>query len=128
MAYITIKPMSRLDKNLVYKDKKYPIDFVLMQQYSNYLFNHQKDLINVENIIIPEINIELNDNIINSFISCCYGHQIQFSSSNVLALNQLAIYFEVPGLIKLTNDYIKNNKQDLLLQSNLQIYINNQPI
>ena len=113
---ITIKPRIRCDKNFVYNRKKYPIDFSLIQNNSNYFYNNRMKYINSEDIELDE-TIELTDDAIQSFINCCHIEPFQITNSNLFSLNYLSCKYEVPELTKYTQNYISSHDKSLVFQS-----------
>ena len=65
---------SRNQKYFLYMGKKYPIDFNLLMQNSNYFYENRKQykFINVINLLNDEEEqIDITDESIKIFISCC---------------------------------------------------------
>ncbi|KAK8886368.1 hypothetical protein M9Y10_041831 [Tritrichomonas musculus] len=116
ISSITIKPRIRCDKNFVYKGKKYPIDFSLIQNNSNYFYDNRMKYIDSEDIELDE-TIELTDDVIQSFINCCHIEPFQITNSNLFSLNYLSCKYEVPELTKYTQNYISSNDKSLVFQS-----------
>lgn len=117
------------DKNFTYKGKSYPIDFALLTRRSLFFYEKQNEFHNLANIEIHDNGIDITEDAIQYFISFCQFEQneISITSSNVFSIRQLAIEYNVPGLIKLTNDYITDNNKDLVIQSLHHNHQNNQP-
>lgn len=115
-SYLCLKPLNRTDKNFVYKGKKYPIDFSLVKKYSNYFYRKRKEYKDVQDIDIAEMNL-ISEESFQCFVSCCQQENFLLNDSNVLALHQLSIQYEVTELTKATENYITNNNKDLVFQS-----------
>lgn len=84
---------------------------------SNYFYHQSDDFKNKEDIEIPEEDIEIEDESLKTFILCCQNESFQLTDSNVFPLYQLSIKYEVPGLLQLAQDYIKQNNQNLCIKS-----------
>lgn len=67
----SLKPLIRVNKNLVYKGKKYPIDFSLIIKNSNYFYENYDQFKLIQDIIIPEDQIDIPEDSIICFISAC---------------------------------------------------------
>lgn len=102
----TIKPPIRKNKNFVYKDKKYPIDFSLIKKYSNFFYNKRINYKSVEDIELKPGNYKMSEDAIPMFIACCQNEPFNITDSNVFSLLQLSNQYEVPELKKLTCQYI----------------------
>lgn len=113
----SLKPLIRSDKNFVYKEKKYPIDFNLITQNSNYYYARYDQYKEVHDIILPEEPIDISEDSIHSFISSCQNEIFDINDSNVFSLHQLSIKYEVPCLYSLTEEYIKKHDKTLIFQS-----------
>ncbi|KAK8888270.1 hypothetical protein M9Y10_039335 [Tritrichomonas musculus] len=116
MSKFAIKPSIRSDKNLVYKGKKYPVNFSTLKKYSNFFFNKKKDFKNLDDIEISE-NLDLSEDSIQNFVLCCQNESFNITDENVFSLRQLSIFYEVPELITITNNYIQDNQEKLIFQS-----------
>lgn len=112
-----LKPLVRANKNIIYKGKKYPIDFNLIQNQSNYFYTNCDKYANSQDIPLSEELIDISDESIQCFISSCQNERFEINDSNVFALHQLSIRYEVPCLKALTDEYIKENNKTLILQS-----------
>ena len=110
----SIKP---LNKNFVYKDKKYPIDFSLIKKNSNYFYNNRDQYKMVEDIQLSDDLINITDDSIRSFISSCQNESFEINDSNVFSLHQLSTIYDVPCVISLTEEYIKEHNASLVFQS-----------
>lgn len=119
----------RKDKNIIYKEKSYPIDFMVLTRYSLFFYEKQNEYKDIKNIEISDNGIEIHEDSIKNFILFCqFEHsKIHITNSNVFSLRQLAIDYNVPGLIKITNDHITTNNKDLVIQSLYHHYLHNHP-
>ena len=119
----------RKDKNMIYKEKSYPIDFMVLTRYSLFFYEKQNEYKDIKNIEISDNGIEIHEDSIKNFILFCqFEHsKIHITNSNVFSLRQLAIDYNVPGLIKITNDHITTNNKDLVIQSLYHHYLHNHP-
>ncbi|KAK8880696.1 hypothetical protein M9Y10_003382 [Tritrichomonas musculus] len=116
-SFEPIKPINRANKNFVYKGKKYPINFCLLKQYSNFFYNQRKHFKNTEDIKIQTSNFEITEEAIPMFVACCQNQSFDITDSTAFSLYHLSIQYEVPGLTKLSDEYIKQNYKNLVLQS-----------
>ena len=115
------KNTTRDQKFFVYKDKKYPFNFNLFKNNSNYFYKNRKILKKVKEINLlneyEEDNIEMSAEIIKSFISSCQNEVFEINVSNAIELQFLSMKYEVDDLISITNEYIEKNHKSLLLKS-----------
>lgn len=112
-----INPTSRTNKNFVYKGKEYPIDFSLVKKYSNFFYINKSQFKLVHDIEIKPNNYELSEEVILMFIACCQNQPFDINDTNVFALHQLSIQYDVPVLNNLTSQCINKNKKSLVFQS-----------
>lgn len=112
-----IKPPIRKDKNLVYKGKKYPIDFSLIKRYSNYFYNNKSNYKLINDIELQPNDFTLSDDAVPAFVACCQSEPFNITDSNVFSLHQLSIQYEVPELNALTSQYISENQKPLIFDS-----------
>lgn len=100
----------------LYKAQQYPFNFDLFKYSSNY-FAQRKDISDIK--IIPlideDININLSDETITSFIKFVQREDILLHEENVLGLHYLSHKYEVETLKKFTNDYIRKNLNNLVI-------------
>lgn len=120
-SFEPIKPLNRSNKNFIYKGKKYPINFCLLQQYSNFFYNQRKNFKNAQDIEIQTINFEITEEAIPMFVACCQNQSFDITDSIVFSLYHLSKQYEVPELTKLSDEYIQQNYKNLVLQSILYI-------
>ena len=113
----SFKPIIRYNKNFVYKDKNYPIDFNLIKNNSNYFYERQDNYANIHDIQLTEELINISEDCIPSFISSCHNDSFEINNSNVFSLYQLSIKYEVPSLISLTDNFINQHGKTLIFQS-----------
>lgn len=103
----------------VYHNKYYPIKFDFFKYYSDYFSENQIKIQASKNIqIIDESEdkyIELNDEIIQSFINYVQCQKILIDSTNVISLNYLSKKYKVTSLTKFTIEYISAHHQELIL-------------
>lgn len=112
-----IKPPIRVNKNLVYKGKTYPIDFSLFKKYSNYFYANKDKFKSIKDIELQLDNYEVTENDILMFIACCQSEPFEITDTNVFPLQQLSIQYEVSELNNFTSIYINKNKKTLIFQS-----------
>ena len=120
-----IKPISRNDKNFIYKGRKYPINFESVKSNSNYFYVNSENF-KEENIELHE-KIDIKEDTINSFIECCQNKPFNINDSNVFQLDYLSKKYEVPELSKITQEYLNKPNTNLAFQSLLfkhQLHIN----
>ena len=110
-----IGPMTRNNKNIIYKSKTYPVNFDTIKNNSNYFFQNSKKF-QAENIEL-QIEIEIPLDTIESFISCCQNKKFKINESNVFHLDYLSKKYDVPELEKITQEYISKSNTDLAFQS-----------
>ena len=100
-------------KFLVYRDKKYPFNFDLIKQNSNYFFEREKLYQNIKEIRLLSENeeeiINLSDDTIQTFISCCQAEQCRISIANIIELQYLSNKFGVTQLVTHINKYLSEN-------------------
>lgn len=115
------KNKTRDHKFFVYKDKKYPFNFNLFKENSNYFYKNRKHLKKVKEIKLlneyEEDNIELSEEIIKTFISSCQNDIFEINKSNAIELQFLSMKYEVDELKSITHEYIENNHESLLMKS-----------
>lgn len=107
-------------KYFVYQNKKYPFDFSLFKKNSNYFYNNRNLLKNVETInLLNECDdsIEIPEEAIHAFISSCQNEECNISRTIVIPLQFLSYKFEVPQLIEITNEIVRNNFDEIFFQS-----------
>ena len=114
---IQIKDDILYDHFFVYKNKQYPIILDIIKSYSQYFQKNQKEIEKSKFINLIDENLEKNldipDAIIQSFVDFVHCKTIELNNGNVLILNYLANKYEVPSLLKFTNEYInKHQKED----------------
>ena len=70
------------------KGKMYLIDFQLLQQYSNYFYNHQEEYVYKSDIEIPSELLEDDDSSIEMFIKEIQNEKFTIDERNVFSLNK----------------------------------------
>lgn len=110
-----IGPIIRNDKNFIYKGKKYPISFESVKSNSNYFYINS-DEFKGENIEL-QIEIEISEDTIKSFINCCHNEKFKINEANVFQLDYLSKKYEVPKLTRITQEYISRPNTNLAFQS-----------
>lgn len=90
------------DKSFTYKGKSYSIDFSLLIRRSLFFSEKLNEFKNEQNIEICDTRVGITEDAIQCFISFCQFEQNEnhITNSNVLSIRQLAIEYNVPGLIK----------------------------
>ena len=111
-----IRPYFMNMKNFKYKGKSYPVDFDLLTKNSIFFHNNKNKYENTNDIDLIEGPIELDDDVIQSFIICCENTNFPLNDSNIFGIRQLSCHYEVSNLTKIINEYIKK-KPDLFLKS-----------
>lgn len=111
-----LKLQVHLDKNLIYKKEKIPVDYELLARSSKYFYDKKESYKNIENIEISEY-FEINIESFKQFISCCQNEFIKIDNINVFPLYQLSVIYQVPELKQLTLNYIKSYQKDLIFQT-----------
>ncbi|KAK8848021.1 hypothetical protein M9Y10_019074 [Tritrichomonas musculus] len=114
-----IKILPENSKNLTYKDKSFPIDYVLLKRNSEFFQINNNKYKYKENI--PLLEEEGNSDFplysIQEFVRCCQNQQIEINPSNIFYLKYLAKKYKVQSLEETTNDIISSNKGQLALES-----------
>lgn len=112
-----IKPPIRANKYLVYKEKKYPIDFSFFKKYSNFFYENKDKFKSTKDIELQLDNYEVTEDTILMFIACCQNEPFEITDANAFSLYQLSIQYKVSELNNLTSIYINKNKKTLIFQS-----------
>lgn len=114
---ITLTPIVRKDKNIVFNNRSYPIDFSLLQHYSNHFYNFRNEYQNQSDIeVSDELCDIITDESFTNFISSCQNEEFSLNDSNVIHLYHLSFKFDVPSLKKCTTEYIQNNNINLIFK------------
>lgn len=116
-SIISLKPLIRYNKNFVYKDKKYPIDFNLIINNSNYFYEKREEFANIQDIKLAEDLIDISEESIPLFVSSLHNDPFEINNSNVFSLHQLSIKYEVPHLNSETDQFIQKYGATLIFQS-----------
>lgn len=113
----------------IYHNKKYPFKFDFFKYSSKYFQKNQEEIQQNQRLqlIIDgyEDQIDLSDSTIQTFINYVQCNEIQLNNENVIGLNYLSTRYEVPTLIKYTDEYINEHHSELvleLLQHNLILH------
>lgn len=117
-------PFVRNQKNIVFKGKKYPIDFDSLIRYSNYYYNHRSEYEKTEDIIFPNEPIEIDEESFQTFLKICQGEPFNINYSNFFIIRQLSYIYDIPGLKKWIENYIKKNPE-ITLKASLHNLLNN---
>lgn len=116
-SIISLKPLIRYNKNFVYKDKKYPIDFNLIINNSNYFYEKREEFANIQDIKLAEDLFDISEESIPLFVSSLHNDPFEINNSNVFSLHQLSIKYEVPHLNSETDQFIQKYGATLIFQS-----------
>lgn len=104
----------------VYKDKKYPFKFDFFKYASNYFSTNKDELENRKEISLFDTDIEhkitIKDEIIKDFINFVQSKKIPLNKENVILLNYLSTKYEVSKLEEITNEFIKEEESELVLE------------
>ena len=114
MTHLSIQVEIRPNKIFIFKGKRYDVDFDIIARYSNYFNKNSARYQNFTEIAISDENLPVSDEDFKCFISCCQNQIFQLSDSNVFALYQLSLKFDVPSLQKVTNEYIEKNHSNFI--------------
>lgn len=123
-SFHQLKPHLRSQKNLIFKGKKYVIDFDEFKKYSNFFYTRRKEYKLIDDIDLSDEEIEINDDSFQNFINCCLNRKFEINKSNIFALHQLAHHYDVPVLIQVIQEYILNHP-DLSIQASLLNLVQN---
>lgn len=100
---------------IVFKNKKFYYDYELFKTYCRFFDNRPelpKDLYLVSEF--QNLQPPLNNSIVEDFINYCQYGNVHLELENVLQLHHLGQTFKAPGLVRLTNIFIQENKNDIL--------------
>lgn len=108
-----------MTNSFIYNDKKFPFNIFLFNCFSRFFLSQPQ-------IYQQGLDINLNDEFgydavftedsIQDFINYCQKIDITLGKENVLQVHKLAKKFIVSDLIKATEDYISNNRNDFVIQ------------
>lgn len=105
------------NKIFYHEDNFYPFNFESFIKYSHYFSRKQNELnklIYINLLDEPESFQNISQESINALISFCKENEINLNISNVVNLNLLAIKYEIPQLVKITNDFISEHYQEIV--------------
>ena len=106
-----LPPLVRNKKNLLYKGKKYEVDFDLLLNYSEYFYRNKDHYEKIVDIELPEESIEIDEETFQNFVNCCQRKSYSLTISNVGAIRLLSYRYEILGLIDHINNYICEKKE-----------------
>ena len=102
-----IKPELPVTNYIAYKEQTYEVNIDLFNLHSDYF---QSQAFNKKDVIhIFEKDARYQSKTIKKLIDFCQSKNILIEKDDVIDLNDLAHYFNVPKLIKITFDYISND-------------------
>lgn len=111
---------NRNQKYFLHKEKKYPIDFNLLKQNSNYFYENRKQykFIDIINLLSndEENQIDITDESIKFFISCCQNQPSRIDLSTVFPVNYLSKKYDFPELTSITEQFIEQHSSELVFQ------------
>ena len=102
----------------IYKEKQYPFNIDLFNLFSRYFSSSQQIQPNSGIMLMNETDDDINipDESIKDFISYCQYQQINLTTNNVQFVYILAKKFNVPSLIKKTEDFIFEHEKNLVVE------------
>ena len=115
-----IKPLIVNEKTLKYNDencKLYTVDFDLLIKNSKYFYDKRKQYENSSQISIEKQIFDVDNQTLQSFVSCCQNEPFQIDDSNVYQLHCLSFIYQVSRLTELTTTYMKEHNKRLLLKT-----------
>ena len=108
-------------KSFIYRTKKFPFNFDLMKQNSNYFIQKQGLYQNIDEIPLLNQNEEeyvtISEETIRLFISCCQNERCQICTSNIFELQYLSAKYDVIQLTKAIDTYISENWSNQVINS-----------
>ena len=113
------KQIIRDKKYFVYHNKKYPVNFDMVKINTNYFYKNQNQFQNKEKIDLINENeeyVKLSDQSIQAFISSCQNEPCSINKSSIIPLQYLAHKFEFNELIQITDKYIKDHSNELIME------------
>lgn len=120
-------------KFFVIKGKQYPVDFDLLKKNSQYFYRNRKQFAQVNTINLlnstDESLIDIPEGTIQAFAASCCNQPCKIGLSDVIPLQYLSYKFEFIELIKITNKFIEEHWNNLVLPSilfKIKIQPNNQ--
>lgn len=117
MSHNTFTIISNLPptNSFIYKEKQYPFNIIVFNQFSSYFESNQPNSI-IKLIEDKEDDSTLSDSSIKDFINHCQCQNIILTNQNALPLYKLAKKYIVPTLINEIEKFIIDNKTDFLIQ------------
>lgn len=112
----TLSPLHHPNKNVIFKGKKYLVDFELLKQNSNYFYEHSADYQNNKDIEISSDISVINDEIVQQFLSSCQNEPFTVKMSNIIGLHHLSCEYDVPNLKNITYKFIDDHCHSLILK------------
>lgn len=108
-------------KFFVFKEKRYPIDFDLLKKNSQYFYRNRKQFkqVNIINLLnsADESLIDISEETVEAFVASCCNQPCKIRVSDVIPLQYLSHKFEFIELIQITNKFIEENSDQLVLPS-----------
>ena len=120
ISFHITKQTNRNMKYFIYREKKYPINFNLLINNCNYFYRNRKQYKDIEDIKLlndDEERIILSDEAIQAFISTCQNEKCQIKLSSIIPLHYLSYKFEYPELQAITDKYIEDHSDELVIQT-----------
>ena len=103
----------------VYRNKQFPFKIDFFKYSSNFFKNSQIEILNDQYILLLDLetenNLDLSDDTINDFINYVQGQKISLTNENVVFLHYLSQKYEVESLLNVSNEYIKDHHQELVI-------------
>lgn len=121
-----IKVQASLKNNycIINGERHFPINLESFNNHANFFVQNPNIIQQYPNgyqIEDHKNEIDLFNESIDLLIQYCQNKVISINHKNIIFLNDLVIKFIVPELIKITDDYLSQNKNDFLLQYLMKI-------
>lgn len=113
----SFKPIIRQNKSIIFKGKKYPIDFQLLEHNSNYFYRRRHLFEYQEDINLEEEFTDISEESIKEFISSIQNERFVLNQDNLFPLHILSIKYDVPLLKKITDEVIKKYDENFIFQT-----------
>ena len=108
------------NKYFVYRDKKYPFNHSFFKAISDYYRMNSREYKNNADVKLiydeDENKINLSDDSIINFINFHQRVQLNLTNENVIQIDYLAKKYESHSLTELTQKYISEHENELILQ------------
>lgn len=114
MNHLPLPPEIRPNKIIIFKGKKYPVDFHMIKQYSHFFYENQDQYRNLKEIELSDEKMKITDDDFQNFIFCCQNQSFQLSESNIFSMYQLSLKYDVPSLLKITKEYVDKNRPNFI--------------